>query len=119
MSTRAGGPDDLHLEYYVEALSDESSGLTYPALVGLRKQSVQDAERLFSPSLADYMERKGHEYEAKYIRAVWGWRRSVDERGLPELERNQLGQTFLELILDELMPWHKEKYDFSCLEVNR
>ena len=44
MSTRAGGPDDLHLEYYVEALSDESSGLTYPALVGLRKQSVQDAE---------------------------------------------------------------------------
>ena len=30
----------------MEALSDASSGLTYPALSGTRKQSVIDAERL-------------------------------------------------------------------------
>ena len=35
--------------------SDPSSGLTYPALSGSRKQSVVDAERLFSPDLAAFM----------------------------------------------------------------
>ena len=34
-----------------EALSDASSGLTYSAFVGSRKQCVADAERLFSPKL--------------------------------------------------------------------
>lgn len=40
--TRNGGPASIQLERYVEALNHEESGLTYPALVGLRKQSVQD-----------------------------------------------------------------------------
>ena len=43
--TRSGGPSKLKLERYAEALSDPSSGLTYPAFVGSRKQSVVDAER--------------------------------------------------------------------------
>ena len=49
----------MNLKHYVEALTDSSVDLTYSALVGLRKQSVQDAERLFSPKLADFMERNG------------------------------------------------------------
>ena len=57
-STRNGGPNELCLERNVEALSDSTSGLTYPALTGSRKQSVVDAERLFSPSLAKFMEKK-------------------------------------------------------------
>ena len=103
----------------METLQDESSGLTYPALVGLRKQSVLDAERLFSLSLADFMDRKGYKAEAKYIRVVNGWRRACDQRGLSEHERSKLNDNLLDYILDDLMPWHKEKRDFSLLEVNR
>ena len=70
----------------MEALSDSTSGLTYPALTGSRKQSVVDAERFFNPDLASFMEKKGYEYEAKYIRTIWNWRRATDERGLPVAE---------------------------------
>ena len=103
----------------MEALKDETSGLTYPALVGLRKQSVEDAERMFSLPLANFMEAKGYTAEAQYIRAVNGWRRATDERGLSQLERCRLNHKFLQYILDDLMPWHHSKYDFSLLEVNR
>ena len=85
----------------------------------MRKQSVQDAERMFAQPLAEFMERKGYREEANYIRAVNGWRRAVDERGLSNLERCRLDYTFLNYILDDLMPWHSVKYDFSTLEVNK
>ena len=117
--TRNGGPSGIELEHYVEALEDESAGLTYAALVGLRKQSVHDAERLFSENLAKFMDRKGYKAEAKYIRAVNGWRRACDERGLSELQRCRLNYSFLSYVLDDLMPWHKDQCDFSLLEVNR
>ena len=32
--TRSGGPSKLNLEHFTEALSDPTSGLTYPAFVG-------------------------------------------------------------------------------------
>ncbi len=75
------------LEHYSEALSDCSSGLTYPAPTAARKQSVVDAERLFSPNLAEFMKKKGYDYEARYFTTIWNWRRACDERGLRELER--------------------------------
>ena len=90
--------------------------LTYPALT---KQSVIDAERLFNPDLAAFMGQKGYDYEAGYIQTVWNWRRACDERGLNELQHSKFNYQFLNMILDELMPWHKELYDFSSLEVNR
>ena len=93
--------------------------MTYPALVGSRKQSVQDAERLFSSSLLKFMEKKDYEYEARYIRAIRGWRQACDQRGLPELERCRHNYNFLNFILEELMPWYTQSYDFSLLEVNR
>jgi hypothetical protein len=65
-STREGGPSTLRLERFVEALSDPLSNLTYSALSGARKQSVQDAERLLSPDVADYMEKKGYTTESTY-----------------------------------------------------
>ena len=87
-STRNGGPQELSLErYYVEALSDETSGLTYPVLIGSRKQSVLDAKRLFSPLLADFMGGKGYSFEAQYIRVIWNWHHSCDEFSLSELQR--------------------------------
>lgn len=116
MHTRNGGPDKLHLEYYVEALSDISTGLTYPAFTGARKQSVPDAQRMFTTDLADFMKAKGHEYEATYIQTMY---RACDERGLSELTRSKYNYQFLNLMLDELMPWHKKYYDFGFLEVNK
>ena len=103
--TRNGGPKGINIEHYVEALADDSVQLSYPVLVGSRKQSVQDAERLFSPNLADFMERKRYNLEARYIRVVNGWRRSCDQRGLSELERCRLNYKFLNFILDDMMPW--------------
>ena len=117
--TRSGGPDKLQLERFVEALSDPSSGLTYPALTGARKQSVVDAERLFNPDLTAFMRQKEYEYEARYTEIIWNWRRSCDERGLSELQRCRFNYQFLNLILEDLMPWYKQQYDFSLLEVNR
>lgn len=58
--TRLGGPSDLRLERYQVALEDPCSGLTYTAFAGVRKQSVQDAERMFSIELADFMKSKNH-----------------------------------------------------------
>ena len=117
--TRSGGPENLQLERYVEALQDPASSLTLPVLTGTRKQSVIDAERLFSPDLAQFMKSKGYEFEARYIETIWNWRRSCDERGLSELERSRFNYNFLNLVLDELMPWHRDLYDFLYLEVNR
>ena len=84
--TRNGGPSQLQLERYVEAVKSSVAGLTYPALIGSRKQSVEDAERMFSPSLLKFMEDKGYQFEAEYIRAVLGWRQACDMRGLSQTE---------------------------------
>ena len=65
------------------------------------------------------MTSKGYHFEAKYIRTILNWRRASDERGLSERERSKLNYELLNMILDDLMPWHTQKYDFSLLEVNR
>ena len=117
--TRDGGPDLLNLERFVEALSEPTSGLTYPSLTGSRKQSVVDAERLFSPDLANFMDEKGYHFEANYIRTIWNWRRASDERGLNECTRSKFNYKLLNMMLEELMLWYKEFYDFGLLEVNR
>ena len=118
-STRLGGPEKLRLERFTEALYDETSGLTFPALTGQRKQSVRDAEILFSEGVQNFMEKKKYDYEAKFIGAVRNWRRACDERGLTSLQRCKYNYQLLQLILDELMPWHSHSYDFSLLEVNQ
>ena len=45
--------------------------------------------------------------------------RTIDERGLTEQQRRQSRDDFIEFILDNWMPWHKETHDFSLLEVYR
>ena len=44
---------------------------------------------------------------------------AFDKRGLTELQLCKFNYELLEMIPDELMPWYKEQYDFSLLEVNR
>ena len=50
-SLRHGGSHNICLERFEVALHDTAAGRTYPALSGIRKQSVEDAEWLFSPGL--------------------------------------------------------------------
>ena len=83
---------------------------------GQRKQSIRDVEVLFSESMEQFMLGNGYTFEAQYIRVIYNWRRACDERGLSELQRCRYNY---DLLLDDLMPWHKECYDFSLLEVNR
>ena len=117
--TRKGGPPQLRLERFQEALYDGDSGLTYTALTGQRKQSVQDAEILFSEGVELFMKKKGYKYEEKYVRVIKNWRRACDERGLSSLCRSKYNYELLNLILDDLMPWHESHYDLSLMEVTR
>lgn len=102
-------------------MHDSSAGLTHTALSGVRKQSVEDVERLFGDPVIKWMVRKGYTHEAEYLRVIRNWRRACDERGLSTTERSQFSNDFLNYILDDLMPWHKQDglRDFSLLEVNR
>ena len=111
----------MELERFDEAAHDESTRLTYTALSGVRKQSVEDVERLFSHEMVEWMEHKGYSDEANYLRAVRGWRRACDERGVSSQQHSELNKHFLDYILDDLMPWHRDTptRDFSLLEVNR
>ena len=74
--TRRGGPDKLQMDRFTEALYDEDAGMTFPALTGQRKQSVQDAEILFSEGVERFMKRKGYKYEEKFVRIIRNWRRA-------------------------------------------
>ena len=80
---------------------------------------MRDAERLLSKEMVSFMRKRGYSFEAHYIDAILNWRRSSDERGLTQLERSRFNYQMLNYLLDELMPWHKDCYDFSTLEVNR
>ena len=95
--------------------------MTYTALSGVRKQSVEDVERLFSEDLIKWMEGKEYTSEANHLRIIRNWRRACDERGLTDSQRSMYNNKFLEYLLDDLMPWHREEglRDFSLLEVNR
>ena len=105
-STRRGGPDRLKRERFTEALYDEEANLTFTALTGRRKHSIHDVEILFSSSVADFMTRNGYDFEAHYVSVIRNWRCACDERGLSQLQRCRFSYQLLNMILDELMPWH-------------
>ena len=60
-----GGPCEIHLERFEEALHDFAAGLTYSALSGIRRQSVEDVERLFGQIVIAWMKNKGYQNEAR------------------------------------------------------
>ena len=59
-SVREGKDPKLNFEAFKDALQDPESGLTYAALIGKRKQSLKDAERLLSYHVSESLRRKGH-----------------------------------------------------------
>ena len=117
--TREHGPDFCDVTAFDAAMMDPNTGLTHAALVGERKQSVVDAERMLSYLVAKYLREHGYEREAYYVETVAGWHEAADGRGLTELERCQKKYAMLNMLLDEWMPWHRENYDFMTIDINR
>lgn len=95
------------------------SGLTHAALVGKRKQSVKDAERLLSYHVVNSLERHGHNSEACYVQTIAQWHEASDGRHSSQLQRSRYNYQMLNFILDEWMPWHSENYHFSTIDINR
>ena len=93
---RLGGPQEIHLERFIEALQDPDSGLTYPPLVGTRKQYIEDVERLFGEPLIAYMECKNYCIEANFICVICNWCHAVDERGISEDQRQQYNKELID-----------------------
>ena len=116
---RDGRYNQLDYEAFSDVLADPLSGLTHAALVGKRKQSVKDAERLLSYHVVSSLERHGHLGEAEYICTIPQWHEASDGRGLTQLQRSHYNYSMLNFILDEWMPWHTDNYDFSTIDINR
>ena len=52
------------------AMLAPDTGLTHAALVGLRKQSVPDAERLLSVHVARWLRNHGYTKEAEFVQVL-------------------------------------------------
>lgn len=116
---REGGYNALQYEAFADVLADPLSGLTHAALVGKRKQSVKDAERLLSYHVVASLRRHGHNAEADYVHVIAQWHEASDGRGLGQLQRCRYNYKMLNFILDEWMPWHTDIYDFATIDINR
>ncbi|XP_064622698.1 uncharacterized protein LOC135484921 isoform X2 [Lineus longissimus] len=117
--TREGRYPMLEFDGFDEAMRDPGTGLTYAALVGKRKQSVTDAEKLLSFPVAKFLEENGFESAAKYVHTIAQWHEGSDGRGLSQLQRSRYNYLTLNYIMDELMPWHAERNDLSTIDINR
>ena len=73
-----------------------------------------DAEHLFPIQLVTFMKKKGYNVEATNIGTICTWRRASDECGLSSLTRSKYNYCPLNMILDELMPWHRKSYNLHC-----
>ncbi len=77
-----GNNQKLNFEAFDEVLLDPGSGLTHAALIGLRKQSLVDAEKLASKFVARSFKAKTYEKEATHIQLLVNWHEATDGRGL-------------------------------------
>ena len=96
-----------------------SSGLAYSAPTGSRMQSVVDAECFFNTKLSALMQDKGYDYEAKFIQKFGTVNEDVMNVTTANLPQSKFNYEMLNMILDELMLWHKTHMTFSLLEVKR
>ena len=109
----------LDPEAFDKAMQDPDTGLSHAALTGQRPQSVEDAERLLSYHVASSMQKNGVNQEAEYILTVASWHEASDGRGLSQLDRCKSNHQMLNYLLDEFLPWHRENYDITTLDINR
>ena len=114
-----GGYTDFDYKAIADLLADPMSGLTHAALVGMRHQSVKDAERLLSYNVVRSLERHGKHEEAAFIWITAQWHEASNGRGLSQLERYRYNYHMFNFILEDWMPWYRDCYDFSTIDINR
>ena len=85
-SVRGGKADKINFEAF-DVLLDQNSVLTQAALIGVRKQSLVDAERLLSYHVVESLRKAGHEQEARHVEIISNWHEATDGRGLTQLTR--------------------------------
>ncbi|CAB4027056.1 Hypothetical predicted protein, partial [Paramuricea clavata] len=99
--------------------ADFNSHLYQPELGGKNKQSVPDCERIISPGVFKFLEKKGHTSGATVLKLLHNWHKAVDGRGLSEDQRSTYCEELKCWLLDDWMPWHREVKDYSQIDVNR
>lgn len=118
-STRECRFQNLDPEAFDKAMMDPRAGLSHAALTGQRSQSVEDAEKLLLYHVVASMQRNGYDMEADYVSTIAGWHEAYDGMVMPQLRRSKANQKMLNYILDDFMPWYKDYYDFTYIDVNR
>ena len=118
-SLRKGHIPNVDVQAFVKAMHDPTTGLTYTALTGKRKQSVGDAEKLLSPAVGKWLKANNFLSEAKFVEVVSNWHKASDGRGLSEAERERYNLAMLDYLLEDWMPWFRDERDYSTLDVNR
>ena len=99
--TRDGNNSELIYERFDEAMRNPMTGLTHAALVGSRKQSVPDAEKLLSFHVAKFFKDNHYLAEAEYVETIALWHEASDGRGLSQLQRCRQNYQMLNYILYE------------------
>ncbi|XP_035696439.1 uncharacterized protein LOC118429887 [Branchiostoma floridae] len=117
--TREAGHDDIDVRRFGEAMLSDRTDLGHAALVGLRKQSVRDAEKLVSHAVKNFFVEKGYTAEAEYVKLVADWHEAADGRGLSQEDRRAANLAMKNYILDRWMPWHRDDSDLSKIDINR
>ena len=118
-SVREGKDPKLNFEAFNDALQDPESGLTYAALIGKRKQSLKDAERLLSYHVSESLRTKGHIQEADHVKIIANWHEASGCRSLSQLKCSHYNYQILNYVLDDWMLWHHDNCDFSTIDINR
>jgi hypothetical protein len=109
----------LDPEAFDKAMMDPRAGLSHAALTGQRPQSVEDVEKLLSYHVAASMQHNGYDMEADYVSTIAALHEASDGRGIPQLQRCKANHKLLNYIVDDFMPWHKDYYEFTYIDVNR
>ena len=68
---------------------DPDTHLSYHALIGTRKQSISDVEKMFSESVLKFLEQKGCDKETTYVHVIINWRKASDMRGLTDEQQEK------------------------------
>lgn len=110
---------DVDVRASMEALHDPSTGLTYTALTGQRKQSVPDCERMFSGGVLEFMERNDRTSTGCFVLLAHNWHKASDGCGLSEEMCHLYNMEMLDFLLEDWMPWYNYNRDYSTMDVNR